>query len=178
MAKYDPLREDLARRPAATPPAPTRTPASPAPPGPAGVAATADEAAVQAHLVAYLVGEGWQIVRVADTATRERGIDILARRDGRTLAVEVKGYPGTAYADPRRAGEVKPTQPSTQARHWYAQAVLKAMLTREEQPGYDLALGFPEATTYRRLHRGTRGSLDRLGVTVLFVAADGSVVEG
>ena len=78
------------------------------------------EEVVQGRLVAYLVKDGWQILRVAQTATRERGTDVLAARDGRTLAVEVKGYPSLSYADPRRAGEVKPTQPATQARHWYA----------------------------------------------------------
>jgi hypothetical protein len=36
------------------------------------------EATVQSFVVSYLVGEGWQIVRVADTASRERGIDVLA----------------------------------------------------------------------------------------------------
>jgi hypothetical protein len=37
------------------------------------------------------------------------GIDVLATRTGRTLAVEVKGFPGRRYAGPRRAEEVKPT---------------------------------------------------------------------
>ncbi|WP_248960627.1 DUF7662 domain-containing protein, partial [Sphaerisporangium perillae] len=86
------------------------------------------EARAQAMLVTYLVGQGWRIQRVADTTTKEQGIDVLATRGDRTLAVEVKGYPGRRYSDPRRAGETKPTAPATQARHWYAQAILKAML--------------------------------------------------
>jgi hypothetical protein len=51
------------------------------------------EAAVQAQLVTHLAREGWHIQRVADTATREQGIDVLATKPGRTLAVEVKGWP-------------------------------------------------------------------------------------
>jgi hypothetical protein len=74
------------------------------------------EAKVQSFVVSYLVSQGWQIQRVADTASREQGIDILAARDGRTLAVEMKGFPGTAYADPRRSGETKTTTPAAQAR--------------------------------------------------------------
>jgi hypothetical protein len=92
------------------------------------------EEAVQGRLVGYLVKEGWQILRVAQTAARERGTDLLAARDGRTLAVEVKGYTGLSYSDPRRAGEVKPTQPATQARHWYAQAVLKGISSAMNSP--------------------------------------------
>jgi hypothetical protein len=136
------------------------------------------EATVQSSLVAHLVGQGWQIQRVANTATREQGIDILATRGGRTLAVEVKGYPGRRYADPRRAGEVKPTAPSVQARHWYAQAVLKAMLTRSDHPDFDIAIALPDAPTYRTLQKRTRGSLDQVDVRVMFVDEDGRVTDG
>ncbi|MEX5637851.1 hypothetical protein [Parafrankia sp. FMc2] len=113
---------------------------------------------------------------VAETATKERGVDILAARDGRTLAVEVKGFPtrGT-YADPARAGEVKPTQPGTQARHWYGQAILRAMLTHGEFPHYEVAIGLPDVPTYRRLHERTRVSLDRAAIGVLFVDEHGEV---
>jgi hypothetical protein len=137
------------------------------------------EAQAQAMLVTYLVGEGWQIQRVADTARKEQGVDVVATRGGRTLAVEVKGYPGRRYSDPRRAGETKPTAPATQARHWYAQAILKAMLMCSEHPDYDIAIAFPDAPTYRSLHRRTRGSLHRLDVTVFFIGpGDGHVQEG
>lgn len=136
------------------------------------------EEAVQGRLVAYLVKEGWQILRVAQTATRERGTDVLAARDGRTLAVEVKGYPSLNYTDPRRAGEVKPTQPATQARHWYAQAVLKGMLLRDEPPDVEVAIAFPDVPTYRSLFHRTKISLSRAGIDVLFVAGTGEVTPG
>jgi hypothetical protein len=136
------------------------------------------EEAVQGRLVAYLVKEGWRILRVAHTATRERGTDVLATRHERTLAVEVKGYPSLTYADPRRAGELKPTQPATQARHWYAQAVLKCMLIRDEQPDVDVAIALPDVPTYRSLFQRTKTSLHRTGVNVLFVAGDGEVSPG
>jgi hypothetical protein len=71
------------------------------------------EAVVQAKLVVHLIEQGWTVVRTADTSTKEQGIT----RTGRTLAVEVKGFPGRRYAGPRRAEEVKPTTPTTQARH-------------------------------------------------------------
>jgi hypothetical protein len=74
------------------------------------------EAQVQAMLIDHFGREGWEIVRSADTARRERGIDIEATRGTETVAIEVKGFRGRNYADPRRAREKKRTQPSTQAK--------------------------------------------------------------
>jgi hypothetical protein len=135
------------------------------------------EASVQAMLVAYLAWEGWEIRRVADTGTKDRGIDILAARAGRVLAVEVKGFPARGtYANPGRAAEIKPTHPVTQARHWYAQAVLKAMLTLNDSPDYHVAIGLPDVPTYRKLYEHTRTSLTRIGVQVMFVDEHGGVL--
>jgi hypothetical protein len=133
------------------------------------------EEATQAAVARYLTGQGWDLLRLADTATREHGIDILARRHGVHLAIEVKGYPSTEYADPRRAGERKPTPPASQARQWYSHAVLKALLTRDEHPDYRVAMAFPEAVTFRNLVTRTQGSLSDLGISVFFVAETGAV---
>jgi hypothetical protein len=146
-------------------------PAATLPPPGAGL----PEATVQSFVISYLAGQGWQIQRVADTASREQGIDILAARDGHVLAVEVKGFPGTAYADPRRSGETKKTTPAAQARAWFAQAILKAMVIRSDHPEYDLAIALPDAPTYRSLHQRTCTSLDQLGITIMFVTAEGYV---
>ena len=133
------------------------------------------EAAVQARLVAHLAGDGWHIRRVADTASREQGIDVIASKGARTLAIEVKGFPSRAYADPRKVDQVKPTNPSVQARHWYAAAMLQAMLMRQQHPTYEIAVAFPDVPTYRTLHQRTRSSLTDLRVAAYFVAADGRV---
>lgn len=97
------------------------------------------EAQLQSALVAALVTEGWRILSVANTATKEHGVDVVAVRDGQTVGVEVKGFPSRRYADPARATETKRTTPSTQAGHWYAQAVLAATRLRgceaNSQPG-------------------------------------------
>src|SRR5680860_722115 len=53
------------------------------------------EGRVQAAVVRHLAASGWDIRRVVDTASRERGVDIEATRDGQHLLVEVKGYPCT-----------------------------------------------------------------------------------
>lgn len=78
-----------------------------------------------------LATDGWRILAVANTATKEHGIDVVAARGGKTAGIEVKGFPSRNYADRARAGERKRTSPSTQAGHWYSQAVLAAMRLRE-----------------------------------------------
>jgi Holliday junction resolvase-like predicted endonuclease len=84
------------------------------------------EANIQSMLVTALATDGWSILSVANTATKEHGIDVIASRDGHTIGIEVKGFPSRAYANPARAGEQKRTSLSTQAGHWYAQACCDA----------------------------------------------------
>jgi hypothetical protein len=64
-----------------------------------------------------------------------------------------------------------------QARHWYAQAVLKAILTRNDHPHYVVAIALPDAPTYRSLHQRTLGSLRLLGITIFLIASNGQVQE-
>lgn len=133
------------------------------------------EGNVQSALCTWLVEEGWTLVQAANTATKERGTDVVAARDGARLHVEVKGYPSTTYADPRRAGEPKPTQPSLQAGHWYAKALLAAVRLRERHPQDAVAMAFPDMPRYRSLLAETAHSLQTLRIDVLFVAETGSV---
>jgi Holliday junction resolvase-like predicted endonuclease len=133
------------------------------------------EAATQSLLAAHLMQNGWHIERTADTASREQGIDVVASKNGRILAVEVKGYPSTSYADPRRAGETKPTPPASQARQWYSHALLKAMLTRDAHPTYDIGIGLPDRRTYRLLHERTASSLRDLQIRIAFISPSGDV---
>jgi Holliday junction resolvase-like predicted endonuclease len=133
------------------------------------------EANVQAAVVTALAGAGWRILSVANTATKERGVDIVAERDAATVGVEVKGYPSRAYADPSRAGETKRTAPSTQAGHWFAQAVLAAMRLRGKEPAWRSVIALPDYPRYRDLHSETDGSLAAAQIEVWWVEADGKV---
>ncbi|GAA1439372.1 hypothetical protein GCM10009641_46930 [Mycobacterium cookii] len=151
---------------------------APAPPTSNHVADWHTEAHAQDLLVKHLRATGWTITRTANTATKEPGIDVVAERDRVRLGVEVKGYPtrGT-YADPRRAGEVKKTNPATQARHWYSQAVLAAMRLRTHQPTWHSVIALPDFPTYRRLWVDTRSSLEAADIQVWFIREDGAVEE-
>ena len=127
-------------------------------------------------MVAALAAAEWRIVAVANTATREHGIDIVATLNEASVGVEVKGYPSRQYADPARAHETKRTTPNTQAGHWYAQAVLAAMRLRGNEPTWRSVIALPEFPRYRNLHAETFGSLNAAELDVWWVQRDGSVV--
>lgn len=158
-----------------------------APGGPAegeAVRASADvpadwfwEGHVQGVLVDHLRREGWRITAVSDTARRAQGDDVAATKDGRHLVVEVKGYPSTGYRDPRRAAEVKRTNPTLQAKHWFADALLKLVRLRGTRPDTEAAVAFPDAPRYRSLIEETRGPLQQLGIGLYLVGADGTVAQ-
>jgi Holliday junction resolvase-like predicted endonuclease len=133
------------------------------------------EAHIQAAVVIALEASGWRILSQADTATKERGIDVVAARGAQVAGIEVKGFPTRTYADPRRQAETKPTQPSTQAGHWYSQAVLAAMRLRTRNPEYLSIITLPDFPRYRRLFAETRSSLEAAGIQVWWVQASGTV---
>lgn len=99
------------------------------------------EGNVQAQVVSYLAGQGYQIMSVADTASRQRGKDIEAENNGKTVWISVKGYP---------EGTTK-TQPSTQAGHWFKQAVFDILEYRGENTDVELGLAIPDFPRYRNL---------------------------
>jgi len=109
------------------------------------------EGNVQAAIVSTLTAVGWLIELVADTASRAQGTDIVATRDGRRLHIEVKGYPSDTYARGEQQGQPKPTHPATQARVWFAGALLKAAVLRNDHPLDMVVIGLPSFPTYRTL---------------------------
>lgn len=133
------------------------------------------EASVQASLVTALAADGWRILSVANTATKEHGIDVVATRKGETVGIEVKGFPSRKYADPARSSEKKRTSPSTQAGHWFSQAVLAAMRLRGKEPAWRSVIVLPDFPRYRDLHSETVGSLDAAHIEVWWVDKSGAL---
>ena len=131
------------------------------------------EGAVQAVFAEHLVENGWVITGMADTATKQQGVDLLAAKNERRLGAEVKGWPSTGYSDPRRAGEVKPTQPTNQAGHWFSQAVVKGLMLLDSHPGLESLVVVPDYPRYRDLGARTRTGRTRANVHVVFVAESG-----
>lgn len=71
------------------------------------------EGTVQQVFADRLATEGWVIERLADTAKRQHGIDVLASHGSRHLGAEVKGYPSDRYTDPNKTGVKKPSTSPT-----------------------------------------------------------------
>lgn len=133
------------------------------------------EGNIQAAMVAHLAGSGWLIRSVADTASRQRGVDIIAERGGERMLVEVKGYPSEYYVRGERRGQRKKTPPSLQARVWFSDLVLSSMLNADDDSDASIVLCLPTVPTYRSLAERTDDSLRRLGFRVAWVAEGGSV---
>jgi hypothetical protein len=101
------------------------------------------------------------VISQADTASKERGTDIVAEVGSHLVHVEVKGWPSSTYADPRRAAETKRTPASVQAAQWFAGAMSTALRLRQTNPDDRVAVALPDKARYRRLYaeRLTRGPL-------------------
>lgn len=99
----------------------------------------------------------------------------MASRAGRSLLVEVKGFPSIGYRDPRRAGEVKRTNPTLQAKHWFADALLKVVRMQNANPRAEVAMCLPTSPRYDSLVAETFRALQRSGIGVFFVNPSGEV---
>lgn len=91
-----------------------------------------EETNVSTKIVEFLKRNGYVVVRF-NTDKRDRGPDIVYEKNGQQTLVEVKGYPSDRYVrdNPRRnikKGDLKPTSPRLQARHWFAEALLSLRL--------------------------------------------------
>ena len=133
------------------------------------------EGNVQAMMVAHLARAGWAIQSVANTSTKERGVDIIASKDQDLLLVEVKGYPSLYYAHGANKGKVKKTAPSIQARVWFADLIMSSMLNAGEASEADIVLGLPDFPTYRGLFDRVSPSLTRLRFSTAWVRENGEV---
>jgi hypothetical protein len=99
------------------------------------------EGNVQSRVVIYLATLSYCIRSVADTASHQQGIDIVAEKNEKNLWVTVKGYPrGT-----------EKTNPSIQATHWFTHAVFDIVQYRERDKYVSLAIALPDYPRYHTL---------------------------
>lgn len=121
------------------------------------------DGSVQAAVVTHLAASGWERLRVADTNSRERGVDIEARRDGESLLIEVKGYPSAVYTRGPRRGQPKEGNVGSQARGYFGGVVPTGLLLRAERPDARVVLALPRFVTYVNLaeRRGPRCDVGR-----------------
>ena len=135
------------------------------------------EGNIQAALVRHLAADGWRIRRVADTHSREHGIDVEADRNGISLLVEVKGYPSATYRNGPKEGQRKNFGVGAQARNYFGNAVLSGLLMKSDHEGARVVLAFPTQKTFRGLARRAGGPLLNAGIEVWLVDEDGYITE-
>jgi hypothetical protein len=135
------------------------------------------EGNVQAAVVQHLAASGWSIRRVADTSTREHGVDIEATHGTDRVLVEVKGYPSAAYVRGPKAGTLKAGTAPLQARHYFGNALLSGLLMRTDHAAARVVIALPDVPTYRTLVTRTAGPLGQAGVEFWLVGEDSSVTE-
>ena len=103
------------------------------------------EGNIQLKVVDYLVASGFEILSIANTASHERGVDIIARLKKKELWITVKGYPtGTDR-----------TNPTTQASHWFKEAVFDIIDYRNQNINLDLGIALPNCKRYHSLSEKT-----------------------
>lgn len=123
------------------------------------------EGNVQTYVVEFLKSQGYSIVKAANTRTHERGKDIEARKGDRVLWVTVKGYPeGTER-----------TRPSTQAPHWFKQALFDIVAWRGESSQAKLSIALPDYSRYHDLLDKVAWLLPIANFSILWVHEDGTV---
>ncbi|MBY5162107.1 DUF7669 domain-containing protein [Salsipaludibacter albus] len=133
------------------------------------------EGNVQSSVVAHLSAEQWKILRVADTHSREHGIDVQAKRRRTQLSVEVKGYPSSVYARGPKAGQPKVHNLASQARAYFSDALLTGLVMRGDDSNARVVLAFPRFTTYENLAARTIAPLASADIEVWFVDEGGTV---
>ena len=134
------------------------------------------EGNVQDKLAKHLENQGFKVT-VTDTLSKSKGIDISATRNLDMLLVEVKGYPSNKYVDGSKKGQVKKTQPSLQAHHWFSDAFLSVIRRKNKFSKSDVAIGLPEFQRYLDLIEEAKWALEKLGVRIFVVTSKGEVYE-
>ena len=122
------------------------------------------EGNVQTRVIEFLKSEGYSIVRAANTRTREQGKDIEAKKNETVLWVTVKGYPeGT-----------EKTHPSTQAAHWFKQALFDIVAWRSASLQAELSIALPDFPRYHDLLTKVAWLQPVANFSILWVRQDGA----
>ena len=126
------------------------------------------EGHVQAAIVGHLSSTGWRVTQVIDTASKAQGVDVIAEKNSQELWVTVKGYPKGTSA----------TNPSTQGRHWFSQAMFDVVRYRTKRSDIAIGVGLPDGfTTYLNLAPTVEWLHEAAPFVFYWVSEDGAVRE-
>jgi len=119
-------------------------------------------------VAAHLRADGWTIISTA--LATQHGDDLVAERDGERLVVEAKGQ-GSSMPHSARFGQ--PFNRKQAATH-VGVAVLRAMRIVSEATA-TAGIALPDDENHRREIERVRVALDRLGIKVFWVDANGGI---
>lgn len=117
-----------------------------------------------------LVRRGWAILGRA--GTKERGADVLAKKDGQVLLVEAKGETSNRATSARYG---KPFDSGQVVDH-VGKALVQALTAISD--GRLGAIALPAEPRHQRVVGKMQRALERAGVIVLWVLPDGTTVQG
>ncbi|MBI5054644.1 MAG: restriction endonuclease [Chloroflexi bacterium] len=132
------------------------------------------EGNIQKHIAVFLREQGYE-VQEANTNSKEQGVDITATKPDSKMLVEVKGWPSDKYVDGAKKGQRKKTNPPTQARQWFAEAISSIISRKNDYEEYILAIGLPDYSTYHGLIKKTEWALRKLEIRVYLVKQSGKI---
>lgn len=127
-------------------------------------------------LAKHLEGEGWQVVRQANAATREPGVDLELRLGERRRLIEVKGWPTSVHVRGAKAGQPK-RWPATMARNYFGDLLLNAFLHAGRPDMVEVAIAVPDRETFTSLLERVGQALRRVGIDAYVVRSDGTVLS-
>lgn len=137
------------------------------------------ESNISRTLVNYLNEQGYEITKDNTKNIAEKGIDIIAEKDGRRELIEVKGYPSIYYKDAKKRseGKVKKTKPGLQCTHWFDDC-LSTTIKNYRSKDEIIAMAFPACARYEKqmYMRQAYFTDNNLDIKIYFVKEDGSVV--
>jgi len=123
------------------------------------------EGNIQSFVCQYLKTQKYDIIRSADTKRREAGKDIEAKKNALPCWVTVKGYPkGT-----------QKTRPSTQAGHWFKQALFDVISWRWENKNAEIIFALPDYPRYRKLSEKVIWLQPIVRFSIFWVRRDGNI---
>lgn len=137
------------------------------------------EGNIQEKIANYMENkEKFVIIRKSNTGTKERGPDILAKRNTVLRQVAVKGYPSDKYTQDclgGKKGEEKRTDPRLQAKHWLAEAIFEIINARSQNQNLEIALGLPAFQLYKDDIMKLKWFIGKIQLGIYFVDDKGKV---
>jgi len=123
------------------------------------------EGNVQLKVQNFLIENNYYIKYISNTAYRQKGIDIIAEKNGKELWITAKGYPE----------DKKKTPPATQAAHWFKDAVYDIIEYRGRNFDVSLGIALPDFQKYHTLSEDIKWFKNITGFKYFWVTENGEI---